>query len=140
MHKNRHIHSGTWTDKATLSTRKPQKYRNLLSNMNPLCMYTVGFRKLRGEWRNITHANIGYTCTHTARPEGIQTRALSHHMASSSCGIHICTDEVGLCAFKLSVNEKLYQSISEKLLSVQVVTHQCSYEKDTSGVYVGGQV
>lgn len=141
MHKNRHIHSGTWTDKATLSTWKPQKYRNLLSNMNPLCMYTVGFRKLWREWRNITHANIGNTCTHTSKTGGNRNkRALSHHMASSSCGVHLCTDEVGLCAFKWSVNEKLYQSISEKLLSVQVVMHRCSYEKDTSGVYVGGKV
>lgn len=42
--------------------------------------------------------------------------------------MHLCTDE-GLCAFDLSVNEMLYQSVSEKLLSVQVFMCRCSYEK-----------
>lgn len=69
-----------------------------------------------------THKNRLHMHTHSRTGGNINKRALSHHMASSSCGIHLCTDEVGLCAFKLSVNEMLYQSISEKLLSVQVVS------------------
>lgn len=61
-------------------------------------------------------------------------------MASSSCGIHLCTDEVGLCALNLSVNEMLYQSISEKLLCVQVFTCRClCTRKNTSDVCVCGE-
>lgn len=58
-------------------------------------------------------------------------RVMNHHMVLSSCGIYPCRRKVGLCAFNLSVNEMFYQSISERLLSVQVFMCQslCIWEK-----------
>lgn len=55
--------------------------------------------------------------THAAGPVGIDKSAMSRHMVPSSCAIHLCIHEVRLCDFNLSVNEMLYQSRSEQLLS-----------------------
>lgn len=56
-------------------------------------------------------------------------------MASSSCGIHLCTDEEGLCAF--IVNEMLNQmgDMREAFMwtSVSVFVHM---KKHTGGVCV----
>lgn len=70
MHKNGHIHVGTWKDKTFFLRRAymPLKYRNWYRSVDLLCMYTVGRRKLSKEWRE------HHTQAHTARPEGIQTR------------------------------------------------------------------
>lgn len=123
MHTNEHIHGGTWKDLRISQTRVHETVgkQKFTQKGEPAVHVHSGMQKIKKRTSLRTSHTIQRT--RTARPEGIQT--MSHHMVSSSCWIHFYIDEVGLCAFNLSVNEMLYQSISEKLSSVQVFIHQC---------------
>lgn len=85
-----------------------------------LCMYTVGGRKLRKEYKTITHKH-----TYRKASENTNESDKPSNGVVNLWDIQYVKRKVGLYAFNLSVNEMLYQSICERLLSVLVLMCHC---------------